>query len=342
MLTRQQKKVLTTIGKFVLPVIAAFVVLMFALTFYTIQLLTQPPRTSYKVSLEDYKRIGKIINKQDVTWSLKGGGQGSGWLLLGPKGAPLIIVSHGYGQNMVDQISLAVQLYDSGYHVLIYDLRGHGESKVEKSSLGDDEADDLLAAIEHAKTLKDPTGEPLIDKDRIGLFGVSIGGYASLIAASKDPSVKAVAVDAVYPDVKRYTEIKVKELSSLSNSLLLYFTDLGMKANFSKYNTTSAVKAIRSFSQVKQLYIVGKDTKELQTTTKELFNQALDPKATEEVPKSRINILYKLDQDVYDPVVLAFFLNSLSPKPEVAGDSNANKTADNTADNKATSNTEKK
>jgi pimeloyl-ACP methyl ester carboxylesterase len=305
---------------------------MVALTYYTIQSLTQPPHTSYKVSLDDYKRIGKIINKQDVSWSLKGGGQGSGWLLLGPKGAPLIILSHSYGQNMVDQISLAVQLYDSGYHVLIYDLRAHGENKVEKSSLGDDEADDLLAAIDNAKNLKDATGEPLIDKDRIGLFGVSIGGYASLIAASKDTAVKAVAVDAVYPDVKRYTEIKIKEFSSLSNPLLLYFTDLGMKLNFSKYNTTSAVKAVRSFSQVKQLYIVGKDTKDLQTTTKELFNQALDPKATEEVPKSRINILYKLDQDVYDPVVLAFFLNSLPPKPEApTGDANTNKTANTTA-----------
>lgn len=314
MLSRQQKKALTTVGKFVLPVVAAFVVLMVSLTVNTIQSLSHPPRTKYAVSLSDYALIGKIITKQDVSWSLKGGGQGAGWLLQGPKGAPLIILSHSYGQNMVDQISLAVLLYDAGYHVLLYDLRGHSESKIQTTSLGDDEVDDLLAAIEHVKGLKDATGELLINKDQIGLFGVSIGAYASLVAASKDPSVKAVAVDAIYPDVKRYTEIKVKEFSSFSNPFLLYFTDLGMKFNFSKYNTTSATKALSSLTEVKQLYILGKDTKDLQLTTNEIFNKAIGPKQSVEVPKSRINILYKADQDVYDPVVQTFFLDALPPK----------------------------
>ena len=328
MLSRQQKKVLTNIGKFVLPVVAAFMVLMISLTVYTIQSLTHPARTKYAVSLDDYALIGKIITKQDVSWSLKGGGQGSGWLLQGPKGAPLIILSHSYGQNMVDQISLAVLLYDAGYHVLLYDLRGHSESKVEKTSLGDDEVDDLLSAIEHVKTLKDSTGELLVNKDQIGLFGVSVGAYASLVAASKDPSVKAVAVDALYPDVKKYTEIKVKEFSSFSNPLLFYFTDLGMKLSFSKYNTTSITKALSGLTEVKQLYILGKDTKELQIITSDIYNQAIGAKQNVEVPKSRINILYKADQDVYDPVVQTFFLDALPPKvdPPVLNSSASTKT----------------
>lgn len=317
MLSRQQKKVLVTIGKFVLPVVAAFIVLMVSLAVKTIQDLTHPPRTKYAVSLADYELIGKTITKQDVSWSLKGGGEANGWLFQGPKGAPLIILSHSYGQNMVDQISLAVLLYDSGYHVLLYDLRGHGESKVEKTSLGDDEVDDLCAAIEHVKTLKDATGEPLINKDQIGLFGVSIGGYASLVAASKDSSIKAVAVDAVYPDVKRYLEIKVKNFSSFSNPLLLYFIDLGMKFNFSKYNSTSAESGLGNLTETKQLYIIGKDTKELQVTISDIFSKAIGQKQNVEVPKSRISILYKADQDVYDPVVQTFFLDSLPPKVDL-------------------------
>lgn len=317
MLSRQQKKVLANIGKFVLPVIAVFIVVMVALAVKTIGELTHPPKTKYPVSLADYALIGKDITKQDVSWSLKGGGEGKGWLFQGPKGAPLIILSHSYGQNMVDQISLAVLLYDAGYHVLLYDLRGHGESSVEKTSLGDDEAEDLLSAIEHVKNLKDATGEPLINKEQIGLFGVSVGGYASLVAASKDPAVKAVAVDAIYPDVKRYLEIKVKGFSSFSNPLLLYFIDLGMGFNFNKYNTTSAQKSLGSLTETKQLYILGKDTRELQITTNEIFNQAIGAKQTVEVPKSRISILYKADQDVYDPVVQTFFLDAMPPKVDI-------------------------
>jgi pimeloyl-ACP methyl ester carboxylesterase len=317
MLSRQQKKVLGTIGKFILPIIAVFIVLMASLAVKTVGALTTPPRTKYTVSLADYELIGKTITKQDVTWSLKGGGEGTGWFFQGPKGAPLIVLSHSYGQNMVDQISLAVLLYDTGYNVLLYDLRGHGESKIEKTSLGDDEVDDLLSAIEHMKTLKDATGEPLINKDQIGLFGVSLGAYASLVAASKDPSVKAVVVDAVYPDVPRYMEIKVKAFSSFTNPLLLYFVDLGMKFNFSKYGTTSGQNSLSGLTNTKQLYILGKDTKDLQISTNDLFNQAVGQKQSVEVPKSRISILYKADQDVYDPVVQTFFLDAMPPKVDL-------------------------
>lgn len=308
MLTRQQKRTLITLAKFIVPIVIVFVLVTAGVIAYTIHAITHPDRTKYAASLEQYKLIGIQIYHTDETWSLKGGGQGAGWLLRASTGAPAIILSHSYGQNMADLLSLGVGLNRAGYHVLLYDLRGHGESKVETTSLGEYEADDILSAIEHLKGLKDQEGNQLIDKDRIGLYGVSVGGYASLIAASKEPSVKAVAVDAVYPDVPRYVQIKLKDFSGLSNRFLDYFSDLGMKMYFpNKYATSSALTAVRNYSEVKQYYIIGKDTGDLLTTTSELYNQALPPKEPVEVPHSRINILYKNDQDVYDPVVVDFF-----------------------------------
>ncbi|MEW6731197.1 MAG: alpha/beta fold hydrolase [Acidobacteriota bacterium] len=309
MLTRQQKRTLATVAKFVLPTIAIFLVVSAAMTAYAIHYITHPTgNKNYAATLKDYELLGIFIAQSEESWPLKNGGQGSGWLLRAATGAPLIVLSHGYEHNLADLLSLGVGLQRAGYHVLLYDIRGHGQSKVELTSLGEYETDDILSAIEHVKTLKDPDGNPLIDKDRIGLYGVSIGGYASLVAASKEPTVKAVVVDAVYPDVRRFVQIRIKQLSGLSNQLTDFLTDLGMKSFVSgKYGSTSALTAVRSYTDVKQLYILGKDAGDLLQSTSDVYNQALPFKETVEVPKSRINILYKNDQDVYDPVVVDFF-----------------------------------
>jgi pimeloyl-ACP methyl ester carboxylesterase len=308
MLTRQQKRTLITATKFVVPLIFVFILVVTSLNIYTIRAITHPKRTEYSAGVEDYKITGVIIQKTDETWSLKGGGTGNGWLLRAGTGAPAIVLSHSYGQNLADLLSLGVAIQRSGYHVLLYDLRGHGHSKEDFCSLGEYEVDDVLSAVDHLKELKDADGNSLVDKDRIGLYGASLGGYASLVAAGKDPSIKAVVVDAVYPDVKRYLQIKVKDFSGLNNGFVNYFTDLGMKLNFSnKYGSTSAVKTVRAYTDVKQLYILGKDAGDLLTTTREVYDQAALPKETVEVPHSSINILYRNDQDVYDPVVVEFF-----------------------------------
>ncbi len=308
MLTRQQKRTLITVAKFVVPALFMFMLVTASLSAYTIRTITHPPRTNYAATLEDYKLIGIWVPKTDESWSLKGGGQATGWFLRASTGAPAIILSHSYGQNLADMLSLGVALQRAGYHVLLYDLRAHGQSKLEISSLGDSESDDLLSAMEHIKSLKDQDGNQLIDKDRIGLYGVSIGGYASLVAASKDQAVKAIVVDAIYPDVPTYVQVKVKQFSGLRNGFIDYFSNLSMKLySPGKFNTTSAMKAVSNFTEIKQLYILGKDTGDLQATTSEIYKKALASKESVEVPHSRINILYKNDQDVYDPVVVDFF-----------------------------------
>jgi pimeloyl-ACP methyl ester carboxylesterase len=308
MLTRQQKRTLLTIVKFVVPTVLIFLVVTGVLVAYTIHHLTHPPKTKQAAKPEDYTRLGIWLPTSDESWSLKGEDKGSGWLLRASTGAPAIILSHSYGHNQADLLSLGVALQRAGYHVLLYDLRGHGESKVELSSLGEYEADDILNAIEHLKSLKDQDGKQLVDKDRIGLYGVSVGGYASLIAASKDPTVKAIAVDAVYPDVPHYVKSKLKDLSGIESGFIEYVTNLGMSLYFSnKYGQSSAKKAVSNFSEVKQLYIMGKDAGDMLANTGDVYNQAPPFKEAQEVPHSRTNILYKNDQDVYDPVVVEFF-----------------------------------
>src|SRR5215467_7214227 len=115
-------------------------------------------------------------------WKNADSTQTFGWFLSQGKPAPAIILSHGYGSNRSELITLAFELWKSGFHVLMYDLRGHGESPVKWSGLGTYEKDDLLSAIKFMKNRKNETGQDLLD-GRVGLYGVDLGGYLSLVVS---------------------------------------------------------------------------------------------------------------------------------------------------------------
>ncbi len=86
---------------------------------------------------------------------------------------------------------LAGTLADGGYYVLRYDKRGVGQSggRPESATL-EDYATDVLAAVRFLRERKD------IDGKRIVLVGHSEGAWTSLIAASRDDDIAAVALIA--------------------------------------------------------------------------------------------------------------------------------------------------
>jgi len=93
---------------------------------------------------------------------------------------------------------LGVKLNEStNFTVLMPDERGHGENPlVQNASFGGCETEDAGAAIEFLHNLKTPEQFALVGKN-IGIFGVEVGAVVALSAASKDQSIKAVALDSV-------------------------------------------------------------------------------------------------------------------------------------------------
>jgi pimeloyl-ACP methyl ester carboxylesterase len=86
---------------------------------------------------------------------------------------------------------LATPLADAGYYVLRYDRRGVGQSggRAETATLPDF-AEDVRAVVSFLRKRKD------VDPDRIALFGYSEGGLVSLLAASRDEDLGALALAA--------------------------------------------------------------------------------------------------------------------------------------------------
>lgn len=117
--------------------------------------------------------------------------------------APLVIVFHGASSPSRDErlyAHLKQMLPSLGMAVFTYDRRGTGESAGEaKGNAYDRLADDGIAA---ARML---ARDPRIDPHRIGFWGLSQGGWLSLLAAARwAPTAFAVSVSApmVTPDVQ--------------------------------------------------------------------------------------------------------------------------------------------
>jgi pimeloyl-ACP methyl ester carboxylesterase len=127
-----------------------------------------------------------------------------GWFIPaegeGPR--PAIITVHGWMWNRagnvagkvpvddrdVDILAPARALHDAGFHVLMYDVRHHGESGSGRAPLtyGPIEARDFIGAVLHLRS------RPEVDGQRIGSLGVSMGGSIALYAAPDCQPIKSI------------------------------------------------------------------------------------------------------------------------------------------------------
>lgn len=300
------------------PAVLGLLMLAVAVNALVVYQLTHPVRTQAATNPTDYLEISNVqLPWSEEEWSTADNTRGHGWLLHRGAGSPAIVLSHGYGANRGDLLDLGVDLWRAGFTVLLYDLRGHGESPVDWTSLGDYEVEDLLSAIKHLKTVKDARGAQLIDPTKVGLYGVSLGGYASLVAASRDSAVRAVVADSVFPSSDAFARVLTRQSFRVSNRAINKIVDWGLWANFpSHYGANSAIEAVRNYQGVRLLLIAGPDSAELRQTTGLVYTQATDPREITEVAHSRLSRLYGAEQTNYNQLIVEFFKRGeIAPAP---------------------------
>lgn len=83
----------------------------------------------------------------------------------------------------------ARMLVRHGYGVLLFDRRGEGDSEGDPNAVGWDGDRDIKAAIAFLR------GRPDVDRDRIGGFGLSVGGELMLETAAETNALQAVISD---------------------------------------------------------------------------------------------------------------------------------------------------
>ncbi len=120
-----------------------------------------------------------------------------GWFVPVSKDKAAVLV-HGKDTNRLSgdhALRVARWLRDAGYSLLLFDMRGHGESDGDRFSLGQHERKDVAAAVDLLVGFGFPPG-------RIVLVGESMGAAIAIQGVAVRHDVAAVVADSAYADGK--------------------------------------------------------------------------------------------------------------------------------------------
>ena len=106
----------------------------------------------------------------------------------------LIILASGYGDTQDQLLPFADFLHKAGFSVLTFNSRARLTSGGEYVTLGALEQLDLISAVTYAVNRSD------VDKGRIGVLGVSMGGATAILAAAQDTRIHALVDDSGFSD----------------------------------------------------------------------------------------------------------------------------------------------
>jgi len=121
-----------------------------------------------------------------------------GWYLPS-RGERAIIMLHGIDQNRWNEWERVPQkasvFVEHGFDVLVFDLRGHGQSGGDRLGLGWVERNDVRGAVDYVQRRGIRAG-------RIGLHAHSYGAATALLTAAVEPAVGAIVADSAFADMR--------------------------------------------------------------------------------------------------------------------------------------------
>jgi pimeloyl-ACP methyl ester carboxylesterase len=135
----------------------------------------------------------------------------------------MVLFAHEYGSNAYSCARYCRPLLEAGYDVLTFDFRGHGRSGPEQGYKprqwpSDREQSDMLGAIAFAEDYLERQGRP---RD-LGLFGISRGGGAAILAAVGVESVQAILTDGAFSSDSTLEYLMQRWVSIFAKVRLIY------------------------------------------------------------------------------------------------------------------------
>ncbi len=113
-----------------------------------------------------------------------------GWYFPAKASKKAIIMVHGITADRREGLRWVKALHNAGYNLLLFDLRNHGKSDKSPTGMGYAEKKDVMAAVEYVQKVR--------GNDRVGVFGVSLGGATAIQAMAEDSRILAGFFEASY------------------------------------------------------------------------------------------------------------------------------------------------
>ncbi len=245
-----------------------------------------------------------------------------------------IVFCHEYGSDMYSCARYMRPLIEAGFDAFTFDFRGHGDSSCPGRYRplqwpSDKELEDVLGACAYVESELANEGKP----GEIGIFGVSRGAGAALLAASSDPNIKAIACDGAFSTATTLVTLMRRWAYIFARFRLVYDHHpdafwrllLWVMMRFAQSRLgcrfLSTRKALRDMQPRPILFIHGKRDSYIRVEqTQLLYDESPSPKYLWTVRKAKHNQSVIVQPREYAARTIAFFRRYLADEQVAEGE----------------------
>jgi pimeloyl-ACP methyl ester carboxylesterase len=298
-----------------LPILLVLVAALVASLAFIVHGITRPPKQAYLVTPQAFSQIsGPVLKITDESWTNRDGTHARGWLLKGSEGAPAVILLHRYGGDRSWLFNLGVKINETTNSTILWpDLRGHGiNPPVKWTSFGTSESYDLIDALTFLRTLKSENKGKLIG-DHVGFYGVELGAYTALKAATSDSQVKVLVLDSVPRTANELVQAAVARDIGVDNRLLRYLSSSATRIYFlGAFDDADSCQLAASLRDQHVLLLSGAEAGHLRDTTASLercFPNKANVEIRTDLPLTGMALPSATGEqgEAYDRIVIDFF-----------------------------------
>lgn len=274
-----------------------------AIAGFLVYRIVKPQRTSTEINMASFPGRPEVLDFEVP----EGVGKREGWFFPGFRGAPTIILCHGYESSRGELLTLESALQDHQYNVFIFDFAAHGANPG-VTTLGYREVEEVRAAVDLVAKRTD------VDPARFGLWGYNLGAYSALREAENDKRVRAMVLDSVYDDPKQMVKVGVERNGLGGFPFMVRAAEFSFGyLNYAHRDDPPVSRKLAALAGVPILYIQAADDPELAETTRQIFLKAPEPREQAIIPHGNFVSLGDDEKRTYENRVVSFFLLRLPP-----------------------------
>jgi len=271
-----------------------------AIAGFLVYRIVKPQRTSSEINMSTFPG-----RPDAVQFTVAGLGNREGWFFPGLRGAPTIILCHGYESSRSELLTLVSALQDHQYNVFVFDFAAHG-ANAGMTTFGYKEAEELRAAINTLAARND------VDPTSFGLWGYNLGAYAAMREAETDKRVRVLVLDSVYDEPKQMVKVEVENTGLASFPFMVRSAELSFDwLNYQHKQDPPLSKRLSALAGVPKLFIEASDQPELAELTRDMFVKAPEPREQAMIPHGNFAGMGDEDKRAYENRVVTFFLTRL-------------------------------
>ena len=268
-----------------------------AIAGFLVYRIVKPQRSTSDINMETFPG-----RPDAVDFTVGDLGVRHGWFFPGLRGAPTIVLCHGYGSSRGELLTLVSALQDHQYNVFVFDFAAHGANEG-ITTFGYRETDEVRKAVDVLAARTD------IDPARFGLWGYNLGAYAALREAENDRRVRALVLDSVYDQPQQMVKIGVERTGLGCFPLMVRSAQFSFTWLNYKYRADPPISdKLKVLAGVPKLFIQASDDPELAEITHEMFLKASEPREQATIPHGNFVGMGDNDKRDYENRVVSFFL----------------------------------